>query len=317
MKRFLGRSGIEISAMGLGCWAIGGEQYRNEQPVGWGKVDDAESIRAINKGIEMGITFIDTADIYGSGHSEKVVAKAIKGKRDDLVIASKFGYTFIEGTNQALDGQADPDYICSSCENSLKRLGTDRIDLYQFHLGRYEIEKAAEVRDTLEELIKTGKILSYGWSTDEPEKAKLFAEGENCTAIQQTLNIFEGNHETLKVCEQNNLASINRGPLAKGILTGKFNTDSKLPADDVRCSWDFKTGTQADYLKKLDAIKGILTSGGRTLTQGALAWLWTVSDNTIPIPGFKTVKQVEENAKAMQFGPLTNDQMKEIESLLK
>jgi aryl-alcohol dehydrogenase-like predicted oxidoreductase len=317
MKRVLGRSGIEISAMGLGCWAIGGVQYRAGEACGWAGTNDAESIRAINTGIDLGINFIDTADMYGGGHSEEVIAKAIKGKRDQLVIASKFGYTFTEGTTEALAEQADPDYIRSCCEKSLKRLQTDRIDLYQFHLGAYDLDKAQEIRDTLEELIKTGKIRSYGWSTDDTDKAEFFAKGEHCTAIQQRLNILEGNLDTLKVCEDNNLASINKGPLAMGILTGKFNTDSKLPDDDVRCGWNFKTGTQADALKKLDAIREILTTDERTLAQGALAWLWAISKNTIPIPGFKTVDQVKENAKAMQKGPLTKDQMEDIETLLK
>lgn len=316
MKRTLGRSGIEVSAMGLGCWAIGGEQYRDGKAVGWGKVDDAESIRAIQCGIELGVTFFDTADVYGSGHSEKVLGQAIKGKRDRLVIASKFGFTFNEGTTEALGQQADPDYISSCCENSLKRLQTDHIDLYQFHLGGYAIEKAAQVRDVLEKLIDAGKIRSYGWSTDGPDQARFFAKGKNCAAIQQRLNILEGNLETLAVCEDNNLASVNRGPLAMGILTGKFNPDSKIPANDVRHRWDLKHGPQADYFKKLDAIRDILTSDGRTLAQGALAWLWAKSEKTIPIPGFKTVKQIEENTKAMQHGPLTEPQMKQIEELL-
>lgn len=317
MKRVLGRSGIEVSAMGLGCWAIGGEQYRDGAACGWAGADDNESIRAIERAIDLGVTFLDTADIYGSGHSENILAKAIKGKRNGLVIASKFGYTFNEGTTEALGGQADPDYIRKCCEGSLRRLKTDRIDLYQFHLGGYGLEKAGEVRDVLEELVSQGKIRYYGWSTDEPESARFFAEGTHCTAIQQRLSIFEGNHETLEVCQQNDLASINRGPLAKGILTGKFNADSKLPASDVRCGWDFKTGTEAEFLRRLDAIGEVLTAGGRTLAQGSLGWLWALSENTIPIPGFKTVAQVEENAGAMEFGALSNEQMAEIDTLLK
>lgn len=156
MRRILGRSGIEISAMGLGCWAIGGEQYRDGQAVGWGKVDDTESIRAIQYAIEHGITFFDTADVYGGGHSERILGQTISSKRDSLVIATKFGYTFKEGTQEALGQQADPGYIKTCCEKSLQRLQTDYIDLYQFHLGDCEPEVAVQVRDALEELFGSG-----------------------------------------------------------------------------------------------------------------------------------------------------------------
>ena len=317
MKRLLGRSAIEVSAMGLGTWAIGGPQYRGGSPVGWGDVDDDESIDAIRRGMEMGVTFFDTADVYGSGHSENILAKAIEGKRDQVVIASKFGYEFEEGTDLAMGQRADADYIRQCCEGSLRRLRTDRIDLYQFHLGRYEVDKAGEIRDVLDELVKAGKILYYGWSTDNPAAASFFAESPNCTAIQQRLNIFEGDLETLSVCEGSNLASINKGPLAMGILAGKFNADSKLGADDVRCDWDLKEGLQGDQLKKLNDLREALTSEGRTLAQGAIAWIWGKSANTIPIPGFRNVRQVEENAAAMQFGPLSKAQMDQIKTIMK
>lgn len=274
MKRFLGRSAIEVSAMGLGTWAIGGPQYRDGSPVGWGDVDDNESIRAIRRGMELGVTFFDTADVYGSGHSENVLAKAIEGKRDEVVIASKFGYEFEEGTDIAMGQRADADYIRECCEGSLRRLRTDCIDLYQFHPGRYEVDKAGEIREVLDELVKAGKIRYYGWSTDNPAAASFFAESPKCTAIQQRLNIFEGSLEVLSICDEYNLASINKGPLAMGILTGKFNGDSKLGADDVRCDWDFKEGRQADQLKKLDDLREVLASEGRTLAQGAIAWVW-------------------------------------------
>jgi len=139
-------------------------------------------------------------------------------------------------------------------------------------------------------------------------------------------NIFSGNKNILKMCEEKNLASINRAPLAMGLLTGKFKADTKFPADDVRSiSHMFKddvhiffedSGPSKVLLDKLEAIRELLKSNGRTLTQGALAWLWARSENTIPIPGFKTVKQMEENAGALQFGPLTENQMKEIDSIL-
>jgi aryl-alcohol dehydrogenase-like predicted oxidoreductase len=321
--RTLGRSGIEVSAVGLGCWAIGGPFYRGEIPVGWGKVDDEESIRAIHRGLELGINFLDSANVYGAGHSEKVLARALQGRRDQVVIATKFFNIFDEEARQVIGGSAEPDSIRQQCEESLRRLNTDVIDLYQFHAGDYPADQAAAVRDTMESLVAAGKIRAYGWSTDSPERAAVFAEGQHCAAVQLQLNVFDDNAALIALCERENLAAINRGPLAMGVLTGKYNAATTLAIDDVRSErgpeWMryFKGGTaHPDFLKKLDAIREILTSGGRTLAQGALAWLWARSETTIPIPGFRTVKQVEDNAGALQHGPLTPDQMREIDTLL-
>ncbi|MBA4410771.1 MAG: aldo/keto reductase [Odoribacter sp.] len=326
--RKLGRSGIEVSPMGLGCWAIGGNMFLQGMPLGWSAVDDNESLNALRRGLDLGINFLDTADMYGTGHSEKLVGQAIKGKRDKVVIATKFGMTFEPGSGQINDFEGDgtPEYIRKAVEDSLTRLQTDYIDLYQLHLDSYPLDKAQATRDALEELVKEGKIKGYGWSTDHTERAAFFAEGENCIAIQQIFNLFVGNKDILQLCEDKNLASINRGPLAMGLLTGKFSTATNLPTDDVRSILHhfgdeyhifFSDGKPVkELLDKLDAIGEILKSNGRTLAQGALAWLWATSENTIPIPGFKTVKQVEENAGAMQFGPLSGGQMKEIDSIL-
>jgi aryl-alcohol dehydrogenase-like predicted oxidoreductase len=323
MMRPLGRSGIQVSAMGLGCWAIGGPFWFGETPAGWGEVDDEESIRAVHAGIELGINFFDTSDVYGAGHSERVLARAFQGRRDKVVIATKFGNTFDEATRQGTGSDASTDYIRSACEASLRRLNTDYIDLYQFHLNGYPSDQAGPVRDTLEELVAAGKIRAYGWSTDFPDSARVFAQGEHCTAIQHDFNVLDGSSEIIPVCEEFNLASINRGPLAMGLLSGKYSSATTLGVDDVRGTkspeWMkfFKEGKPGqEWLDKLSAIREILTSGGRTLSQGALAWLWGRSDKTVPIPGFRTVAQVTENAGAMQHGPLTADQMQEIDVIL-
>lgn len=315
-NRRLGRSGIKVSPLGLGCWAIGGPIYRDGKQTGWGQVDDAESIRAIHAALDMGVTFLDTADIYGAGHSERVLARALEGRRDSVVIASKFGNVFEEETRQATGRDASPDHIRAACEASLQRLNTDRIDLYQLHIGDLPLEQAPEVMGVLEELVAAGKIRSYGWSTDDHERARAFADGEHCAAIQQRLNILEGDLETLAVCEEFDLASVNRGPLGMGLLTGKFGEDSELPEGDVRGSWNFREGDVAERLRKLDALREVLTSDGRTLAQAALGWLWARSGQTVPIPGFKSVAQVEENVGAMRHGPLSSDQMRQIEALL-
>lgn len=314
--RKLGRSGIEVSALGIGCWAIGGPIYRDGKQTGWGEVDDGESIRAIHKALDMGVTFLDTADIYGAGHSERVLAQALEGKRDGVVIATKFGNVFDEETRRAEGRDASPGYVREACEASLKRLDTDHIDLYQLHIGDYDPSKADEVVGVLEELVEAGKIRAYGWSTDDPERAGAFLGGPHYTAVQQRLNVFEGNAETLAVCEQHDLASLNRGPLGMGLLTGKFDTSTSLPETDVRGGWNFGEGDVAERLQKLQNIRDVLTSDGRTLAQGALGWLWARSGKTVPIPGFKTVEQIEENAGALEFGPLDAHQMREIDELL-
>jgi aryl-alcohol dehydrogenase-like predicted oxidoreductase len=321
--RKLGSSGIQVSAMGLGCWAIGGPFWRDDRAVGWGQIDDGESIRALRRALDLGVTFFDTADVYGCGHSEHVLGQALAGVRDRVVIATKFGSTFDEGTRQAIGQDASPGYVRQACEASLRRLNTDHIDLYQFHLGGCDPVAAVAVRDVLEELVAAGKIRCYGWSTDDPDRARVFAEGAHCAAIQQQLNVFGGEEQILALCEEFDLASINRGPLAMGLLTGKFRADSRLPADDVRGpnspSWMrfFKDGKpNPEFLGKLEAVRDILTSGGRTLAQGALAWIWGRSDRTIPIPGFKTMAQIEENVAAMDLGPLAREQVEEIDTLL-
>ena len=323
LKRTLGRSGIEISAMGLGCWAIGGPFWRGDVPSGWGEVDDNESIAAIHRGLELGVTFLDTANVYGAGHSEKVLAKALKGRRNEVVIATKFGNLFNEETRQVIGASAKPDDIRAQCEESLRRLNTDYIDLYQLHIGDYDPTLAVEVRETLEGLVQAGKIRSYGWSTDDPNRERVFAAGEHCTAVQNQMNVLDDAAGMIAVCEELHLASVNRGPLAMGLLTGKYQGQTTLGADDVRGTnapaWMkyFKDGKPSpEWMQKLEAIREILTSGGRTLAQGAIGWLWGRSEQTIPIPGFRTVAQVEENVGAMRFGALNAAQMAEIDDIL-
>ncbi len=323
LTRKLGRSDIEVSAIGMGCWAIGGPFWSGDTPVGWGEVDDNESIRAIHCALDLGITFFDTANVYGTGHSERILARAFEGRRGKVVIATKFGNQFDESTRQIIGSDASPEYIRQACKASLQRLNTDYIDLYQLHLNDYDVEKAGAVRDTLEELVSEGKIRAYGWSTDFPERAQVFAKGPNCATVQHQMNVLEDAGPMIALCEELNLASINRGPLAMGLLTGKYRADTKLASNDVRGEnspeWlqYFKDGhPNPEWLNKREAIKEILTSNGRTLAQGALAWLWGRSEQTIPIPGFRTVRQVEENCAAMQFGPLTAGQMSEINQIL-
>ncbi|MBL0346948.1 aldo/keto reductase [Candidatus Villigracilis affinis] len=317
LQRTLGRSGLQVSAMGLGCWAIGGPWKWLDGQGGWGDIDDNESIRAIQHALDSGINFFDTAANYGTGHSERILGRALAGKRDKAVIATKFGFVVDEANKQVTMRKDDHlQYVRQECEDSLKRLNIDAIDLYQLHVWDYPIEKVPAMVDLLESLVKDGKIRHYGWSTDSAEGARLFAQGKHCASIQHDLNVVLDAPEMLKVCEELNLASVNRSPLARGALSGKYAKGTTFPQNDVRNDEWSKDHFFAPTLNQLDAIREILTSNGRTLVQGALAWIWARSEKTIPIPGFKTVAQVDENAKAMQFGPLTAEQMKEIDSLL-
>lgn len=322
-KRVLGRSGISVSPMGLGCWAIGGPFYMDDKFDGYGQVDDNESIQAIRLALDNGINFIDTSDAYGIGHSEEVIGKALEGRRDKVVIATKFGFLGNESTKTLQGYNVTPEYIERACNASLRRLKTDYIDLYQLHVGDLTISEIVGVIGALESLVKKGKIRTYGWSTDNPTCAKLISENENCSAIQHELNVIINSDAILNLCKEKDLASINRSPLGMGLLSGKFNSSSIITKNDVRgagYSWTeayFKDGKPTEEaLKKLDAIRDILVSNGRTLAQGALAWIWAKSDKTIPIPGFRTIKQLEENRKAMEFGPLTKEQMDEIDQII-
>jgi aryl-alcohol dehydrogenase-like predicted oxidoreductase len=321
--RNLGRSEIEVSALGMGCWAIGGPFWQKGTPLGWGEVDDEESIRAVHRAMELGVNFFDTANVYGTGHSERVLARAINGRRKEVVIATKFNALFDEQSREVTGYDSTPAGIRKACEESLKRLDTDYIDLYQFHDNGFPANKAGPIRDTLEELVKQGKIRTYGWSTDFADRAEVFAQGKNCSTIQLQLNALDDNPEVIALCEKHNLAAINRGPLAMGLLTGRYSLNSRPSTDDVRGEkspeWMkyFKNGKpNPEWMKKVDGVREVLTSNGRTLAQGALGWLWARSKQTLPIPGFRTVTQVEENCNALQMGPLTANQMNEIENIL-
>ncbi|MFD5162476.1 aldo/keto reductase [Streptomyces hawaiiensis] len=322
--RPLGRGGIEVSALGFGCWAIGGEwQAADGQPLGWGTVDDEESVRAVRRALDLGVTFFDTADTYGAGHSERVLGRALGKRRADVVVATKWGNVFDEATRTLTGSDASPAYLRRALTASLDRLGTDYVDLYQFHLSDAGPEQAALLREECEDLVREGLIRAYAWSTDDPVRAAVFAEGPHCAAVQHALNVLNDAPAMLRLCEEAGLASINRSPLAMGLLAGKRRDRQPLEAGDIRSrppAWlrGFGDGSGADpeWLARVDALREVLTSEGRTLAQGALAWLWARSPRTIPIPGFRSVAQAEENAGALEKGALTGAQLVEVDRLL-
>ncbi|MEU6074864.1 aldo/keto reductase [Micromonospora sp. NPDC047074] len=319
--RVLGRGGIEVSALGMGCWAIGGPLWGEDgQPFGWGEVDDDESIRTVHAALDLGVTLFDTASNYGAGHSERILGRALAGRRDRAVIATKFGNRADEATRRWTGTDPSPGYAVTSLEESLRRLGTDHVDLYQLHINDLPVPAALDLVGTLEDLVAQGKIRAYGWSTDNPASAEAFAAaGPHCAAIQHDQSVLLDNAEMLAVCDAADLAALNRGPLAMGLLTGSVRAVGR---DDVRgmapewLVWFTDGRPTPEWAARVEGIRAALTADGRTLAQGALGWLLARSPRTVPIPGCRTVAQAEENFGTLALGPLPGDAFTEVERLL-
>jgi len=311
---------MQVSALGLGCWAIGGPWTSNGQPAGWGEVDDDESIRAIRRALELGVTLFDTADVYGCGHSERVLGRALAGRRDDAVIVTKVGNRFDEQTRTAGGSDVSPAYLRRACDASLRRLDTDRIDVYLIHDGIGAPEDVPAVIDVLEELVAAGKVRWYGSSMSDPAIVRAMAEGPHMVAAQHELSVLRGELAALSVAEELGLASLNRTPLAMGLLSGRYRPDALPAADDVRRNapwWDFfDAGAMERWLERIADVRAELTADGRSLVQGALGWIWGRSAATLPLPGFRTVAQVQENAGAAEYGPLPGARMERIGAIL-
>ncbi len=328
--RTLGNTGLEITAIGIGTWAIGGPFYAGEgcryptgAPLGYGRVDDAESIRALQCAVDLGAKLFDTSDAYGTGHGERILGRALRDQRKKVVIATKFGNTYNEETKELTGTNVSVAYIRQACRASLRRLQTDWIDLYQLHLGNLLLDQAEAVADCLDQLCDEGLIRHYAWSTDDPERAALFGKRARAVSVQFDLNVFQDAPDMLELCDRYDLAGMARVPLAMGFLSGKFTQASRLPGDDIRSNppawlqyFEEGGGAAAPWAARLDSIREVLASGGRTPAQGALAWIWARSPRIIPIPGVRTMDQVRENMGAIDFGPLEPGQMQEIDRLL-
>jgi aryl-alcohol dehydrogenase-like predicted oxidoreductase len=315
LRRRLGRSDIQVSALGLGTARIGGLDWqRDDLTVRYQQDQVNAAIRAIHRALDLGIDFFDTADVYGGGLSERILGEALSGRRHQAVIATKFGETFDEPTGLPTREELTPAHIRRACQASLRRLDTDYIDLYLFHIRDYDLERAAEVRDTLEALVDEGKIRTYGWSTDDLERARFFAQGSHCTAVEHRLNIIMDAPEMLALCNEYDLASINRIPLAMGMLSGRWTASTQLPEDDRRSQF-FEIPKFLDDLEAVRSMSEVLTRDGRSYVQAALGWIWARSPRAVPVPGFRTIAHVEEDAEAMRLGPLRVEQMEEIQRL--
>lgn len=308
----------------MGCWAIGGQLWADEQALGWGDVDDRESIAAIRRALELGIRCFDTANVYGAGHSETVLAEALGSSADNVLVSTKFGNGFDPQTKQITGSVDDPVGIRAAIEASLTRLKRDRLDLVYFHINEHPVNAAEPVFETLAQLRHEGKIDVFGWSTDDPKKVEHFASMDGFAFVQHNMNLFQPAQAMLPVLDQYSLTSMARQPLAMGLLSGKFKAGQKaFEPSDIRAngpewlSYFVDGKPNAEMLGTLEAIRELLMSDGRTVTQGALAWIWAKSPHVIPIPGFRTVRQVEENAGALEKGPLPASIIDQIDELTK
>jgi len=313
--------GNEIAPLGMGCWAIGGAFYAGEQSLGFANVNDKTSIRTVHAALEADIQLFDTAAVYGAGHSERLLGKALKNHPDALVM-SKLGTSFDEQSKQVLDDDRDSANVMTAINSSLQRLQRDCIDVMLLHLNSLSVALASPIFEQMELARSAGKIRAYGWSTDFPASAAEMADLEGFIGVEHVMSVFIDVPSMQSVIEQNNLIAFIRSPLAMGILTGKFDQNSVLPTDDVRSMNSerrdyFHDGKVASrYLHNLESIRELLKTGGRSLSQGALGWLMAKSANNIPLPGARNVEQIQDNAGAIDFGPLPNEVMTEIEQLI-
>ncbi len=302
--RKLGRTGWKVSEISFGCWAIGGT---------WGPVEDAESLAALHRAIELGVNFFDTADVYGDGRSEQLVAQLQKKYGDKIHIATKAGRRLNPHTPEGYNKKN----LTAFVERSLSNLGTDAIDLLQLHCPPVQVYYMPEVFGVLDDLVKAGKLKYYGVSVEKVEEALKAIEYPNVQTVQIIFNMFRQRPAELffEQARKRKIGILARVPLASGILTGKLKPNTTFAADDHRAfnrdgqAFDKgETFSGVDYdtgLKAVDELKAICPKG-MTLTQFALRWILMFDAVTCAIPGAKRPAQVEENFAAADFPPLSD-----------
>jgi myo-inositol catabolism protein IolS len=309
-QRKFGKSGENVSEIGVGCWQFGGPIMLDGKPDGWTGVNDDESIATIQRAIELGVTFFDTADMYGWGKSEEILGKALKNSaRDNVFVATKVGFWHDERGNRTLNESRD--YILRACDASLRRLKTDRIDLYQCHLWR--TERWTEFLDAFETLKSQGKIRFFGVSTNDFDMIQRFNERGNLAAVQSNYNLLDRHveQEILPYCQENGIAFIARGPLAMGKLTGKITKNTKFDADDIRNRWldgMNRQGFEHD-LDVVERLKPVAASLGCALSELAIRYVLSNDAVSVAIPGAKNRAQLEKNVAAASFPPLSKDEI--------
>jgi aryl-alcohol dehydrogenase-like predicted oxidoreductase len=307
--RPLGKTGIRVSEIGFGAWAIGGPMDLFGTPVGWSAVNDKDSAAAMQRAYDLGINFFDTSDVYGMGHSEALIGQRLQGK--DCVIATKVG-------NNVTPERAFKDFstkhIRESIDASLKRLKRETIDIYQLHNPPPEVWQNDEAFELLKSLKAEGKIKSSGVSITSMEEGIHLIENGKVDCLQLLFNILnqEPLRKVIPLAEEKGIGLIVRVPLASGLLTGKFQPGHQFSKEDNRKNYlNQKRLTEAS--EKLNRLKELIRETGYTMNQIALAFILKASASAIPIPGAKNPAQVEQNASAIDV-VLTEDLFQTIRS---
>jgi aryl-alcohol dehydrogenase-like predicted oxidoreductase len=303
-RRPLGRTGRTVSAIGLGC--MGMSEF-------YGPRDDAQSVATLTAALEHGIDFLDTADMYGSGHNEELVGRFLKGRRDKVVLATKFAIVRDGGTRR-IDNS--PAYIRKACEASLKRLGTDVIDLYYMHRRNPEVPVEESV-GAMARLVEEGKVRALGLSEVSPQTLRRAAAVHPIAALQSEYSLWTRDPEaaTLEACRELGTTFVAYSPLGRAFLAGAVSDLTTLAPDDFRRQNPRFQGDALSRNKRLaDALAAFAEVRGATPAQIALAWLLSKHEHVVPIPGTKRPAYVAENARAAAI-VLTGDELDELDFL--